>query len=166
MNVEKTRVTRIPRQPFPVQTMIHQQQVQNVEHFNCLGSTITNDAGCTREIKSRIANAKAALNNKKTLIANKLDSNLRKKLVKSYIWSRALQGAETWAFWETDKKYLENFEMWWRRGMEKIITQSHGGEEYPAYNKHTEGCGNWIGHIFCWNCLLKYVTEGKKHAYK
>jgi len=117
---KKTRVTRIPRQPFPVQTMIHQLQVQNVEHFNCLGS-ITNDARCTREIKSRIANAKAALNNKKTLYHQQIGLKF-KKLIKSYIWSRALQGAETWAFWETDKKYLENFEMWWRRGMEKIIT--------------------------------------------
>ena len=113
---------RIPKQPFPVQTMIHKKQLENVEYFNCLGSMITNDARCTREIKSTIVNAKAALNNKKTLFTSKLDSNLRKKLVKCYIWSRALQGAETWEFWEADQKYLENFEMWWRRGMEKIMT--------------------------------------------
>jgi predicted AlkP superfamily pyrophosphatase or phosphodiesterase len=121
---------------------------------------ITNDARCTRGIKSRIANAKAALN-KKTLFTSKLDSNLRKKLVKCYIWSRAVQGAETWAFWETDQKYRENFEMWLRRGLEKIITQSHGGDEYPTYNKKMEGYGNCIGHILSWKCLLKYVTEGK-----
>jgi hypothetical protein len=112
----------IPKKPFPVQTMIHRKQLQNAEHFNCLGSMITNDARCTREIKSRIANAKAALNNKNTLFTSKLDPNLRKKLVKCYIWIRALQGAETWAFWEADQKYLENFEMWWRRRMEKITT--------------------------------------------
>jgi hypothetical protein len=46
---------------------------------------ITNDARCTCEIKSRIAMAKAALNEKKTLITGKLDSNLRKKLVRCYI---------------------------------------------------------------------------------
>jgi hypothetical protein len=38
--------------------------------------------------------AKAAFN-KKTLFISKLDLNLRKKLVKSYIWSTALYGAET-----------------------------------------------------------------------
>jgi hypothetical protein len=129
MSVEKTQVLRIPRQPFPVQTMIHQNQLENVKYFNCFGSMITNDARCTREIKSRIANAKSALNNKKTLFTGKLESDLRKKLVKCYIWNRALQSAETWAFWEADQKYLENFEIWWRRGMEKIITKSHGGEE-------------------------------------
>jgi len=125
---------------------------------------ITNDARCTREIKSRIANAKAALNNKKTLFTNKMDSNLRKKLIKCYIWSRALQGAETWVFWEANMKNLQNLEMRWWRGMEKIITQSHGGEECPAYNKNMEKCGNWIGHILRWNCLLKYVTEGNTQA--
>jgi hypothetical protein len=41
--------------------------VENVEYFNYLGSMITNDARCTREIKSRIAMAKSALNKKKTL---------------------------------------------------------------------------------------------------
>jgi hypothetical protein len=49
---------------------------------------ITNDARCTREIKSRIAMAKAAFN-KKTLFTSRLDLNLRKKLVKCYIWSIA-----------------------------------------------------------------------------
>jgi hypothetical protein len=48
---------------------------------------ITNDATCTREIKSRIAMAKAAFNKKKILFTSKEDLNLRKKLVKCYIWS-------------------------------------------------------------------------------
>ena len=40
--------------------------------------------------KSRIARAKAEFNKKKTLFTSKLDLNLRKKLVKCYIWSMAL----------------------------------------------------------------------------
>jgi hypothetical protein len=43
---------------------------------------ITNDARCTREIKSRVAMEKAAFNKKKTLFTSKLDLNLRKKLIK------------------------------------------------------------------------------------
>jgi hypothetical protein len=37
--------------------------------------------------------ATAAFNKKKTLFTTKLDLNLRKKLVKCYIWSTALYGA-------------------------------------------------------------------------
>jgi hypothetical protein len=52
------------------------------------------DARCTSEIKSRIVMAKAAFNKKNPLLTSKLDLNLRKKLVKCYIWSIALYGAE------------------------------------------------------------------------
>jgi hypothetical protein len=62
----------------------------------------------------------AAFNKKKTPFTSKLDLNLRKKLVKCYIWSIALYGAETWTLWKVGQKYLGSFEMWsWRR-MEKI----------------------------------------------
>jgi len=87
--VEKTKVMRISRQPSPVTIMIDQKQLENVECFKYLGSMLTNDGRCTCEIKSRIAMAKAAFN-KKTLFTSKLDLNLRKKLIKCYIWSMAL----------------------------------------------------------------------------
>jgi hypothetical protein len=83
---------RISRQPSPVIIMIGQKQLENVEYFKYLSIILTNCGRCTHEIKSRISMAKAAFNKKKT---SKLDLNLRKKLVKCYIWSMALYGAET-----------------------------------------------------------------------
>jgi hypothetical protein len=56
--------------------------------------------------------AKAALSKKKkTLFTSKLDLNLREKLIKCYIWSMVLYGAETWTLRAADQKYLEGFEM-------------------------------------------------------
>ena len=49
--------------------------------------------------------AKAAFSKKKTLFTSKLDLNLRKKLIKCYIWSMALYGAETWTLRAADQKY-------------------------------------------------------------
>jgi hypothetical protein len=80
--LEKTETVRISRQPTPLQIKIDKNPVENVKEFNYLGSMITNDARCTREIKARIAMAKAAFNKKRTLFTGKLDSELRKKLVK------------------------------------------------------------------------------------
>jgi hypothetical protein len=74
-----------------------------VEYLNYLGSMITNDARYTREIKSRIAKAKAAFNKKNNFFTSKLDLNLRKKLVKCYIWSIAFYGAEKWTLREVDQ---------------------------------------------------------------
>jgi hypothetical protein len=55
---------------------------------------IINDVRCTCKIKSWIAMAKAAFHKKNNLFKSKLDLNLRKKLVKCYIWSIALHGVE------------------------------------------------------------------------
>ena len=109
---------RISRQRSQVTIIIDQKQLENVECFEYLGSILTNDGRCTNmcEIKSRIAMAKAAFNKRKIPFTSKLDLNLRKKLVKCYIWSMALCGAETWTLRAADQKYLESFEMWcWRR---------------------------------------------------
>ena len=95
MNVEKTKVMRISRRPSPVTISLDQKQLENVKCFKYLGSMLTDDGRCTCEIKSRIAVAKAAFNKKKNLFTSKLNLNLR-KLVKCYVWSMALYGAETW----------------------------------------------------------------------
>ena len=59
------------------------------------------------------------------LSTSTLDLELRKKLVKSYIWSIALYGAETWTLRAVDQKHLETFEMWCWRRMEKISWADH-----------------------------------------
>jgi len=105
--------------------MIDQKQMENVECFKYLGSILTNEGRCTYEIKSRISMAKSAFNKKKTLFTRKLDLNLRKKLVKCYIWSMALYGAETWTLRASDEKHLESFEIWCWRRMEKISWTGH-----------------------------------------
>ena len=45
---------------------------------------------------------------------------LKKKLVEFYIWSIALFSDETVTLRKIDQKYVESFEMWCWRRMEKI----------------------------------------------
>jgi hypothetical protein len=71
-------VSRISRQPFPIQIIVDQNEPENVEYFNDFGRMITKDARCAREIKSRIAMTKSAEEN---FFTRKLDLNLRKKVV-------------------------------------------------------------------------------------
>jgi len=114
--------------------------------------------------------AKAAFNKKRTLFTSTLELELRKKLVKCYIWSMALYGAETWTLRSVDQKHLESFEMpCWRR-MEKISWTDHvRNEEVLLTVKEQRNIlheipkrkGNWIGHILRRNCLPQRVIEGK-----
>jgi hypothetical protein len=77
----ENKIMRISRQPFPVKLMIAQKQLENVESFKYLGSMLTNDGRCKREINSRSGVAKAAFNKKRALFTSKIDLELRKKLV-------------------------------------------------------------------------------------
>jgi hypothetical protein len=56
----------------------------------------------------------------KALSTSKLDLNLRKKLVKFYTRSIAFYGAETWTLQKIDENYLESFETWSCRRLQKI----------------------------------------------
>ena len=105
--------------------MIDQKQLENVESFKYLGSILRNDGRCTCEIKCRIAVAKAAFNKKKTLFTSTLDLDLRKKLVKCYVWSIGLYGAETWTLRAMDQKHLESLQCGagggWKRSVGLIM---------------------------------------------
>jgi len=150
--------------------MIDQKQLNNVESFKCLGSILTNDGICTCEIKCRTVMAKAAFNTKRALFTGTLDLELRKKLVKCYIWSIALYGVETGTLWAVDQKQLGRFEMWCWRRMEKISsTDRVRNEEVLLTVKEQRNIlqeirkrkANWIGQILRRNCLLQRVIEGK-----
>jgi hypothetical protein len=116
------------------------------------------------EIKSRIAIAKAAFKTKrKILFTSKLGLNLMKKVLKWYICSKAVCGAETWTLRKVDQKYLESFEIWyWRRKETISWTDRVSNEEVLQRAKEERNIlltikrrkVNWIGHTLCRNCLL------------
>ena len=60
----------------------------------------------------RIAITEETFNRKISLLTRKLNTELKKKLVRSYVCSIALYGSETWTLMKFDWKYLESFEMW------------------------------------------------------
>ena len=144
--------------------------------FKYLGRILTNCGRRNCEIKCSIAMAKAAFNKNRALFTSTLDLELRKKLVKCYIWSIALYGAETWTLRTVDQKHLESFDMWCWRRMEHISWTDHVRNEEvffrvkeQSYILHeiSKRKANWIGHILRRNCLLQRVIEGKiKGGYK
>jgi hypothetical protein len=96
--------------------------------------------------------AKAAFN-EEALFTSKLDCNLRKKPVECYIWGTTFVWCWNWTPWKVYQKYLESFEMWCWRRMEKInwtdrvrneeVLQSVSGAVHSTYNKNKEGSLDW-----------------------
>jgi hypothetical protein len=103
----------------------------------------------------------AAFNKKRVLFTSKMDLELKKKLVKCYIWSMPLYCAETWTF-RAVHKHLGSFEIWCWRRMKKIIWTEHVRNDYVLLRVKEQNIlheiskrkANWIGHIMCRNCLL------------
>jgi hypothetical protein len=79
-----------------------------------------------------------------------------------------LYGVETWTLRKVDQKYLESFEMYWRR-MEKIRWTDYVKNKVLHRVKKERNIlhtikgrkANWMGHIFNGKCLLKHITDGK-----
>jgi hypothetical protein len=106
----------------------------------------------------------------RALFTSTLDLELRKKLVKCYIWSIAIYGVENWTLRAVEQKQLESFEMWCRRRTEKIIWNDHvrNKEVLLRVKEHRnilheirKRKANSIGHILRRNRLLQRITEGK-----
>jgi len=78
----------------------------------------------------------------------------------------ALYGAGTWTLRAAEQKYLESYEMWCWRRMDKIIWTDHMrnegvllrvNEQRNILHEIRKRKANWIGHILRRNCLLKQV---------
>jgi len=108
--------------------------------------------------------ANVAFNKTRAPFTSILDLGLRNNLVKCYVWSIALYGAETWTLRAVDQKHLESFETWYWRRMGKISWTDHvRNEEVFLRVKEQRNIlheigkrkANWIGHILRRNCLLQ-----------
>ena len=86
-----------------------------MEYSNYFGSIIINDVWRTREIKRRIAMAKAAINNNKAIFTNKLNLNLRKKLVK--LLHLELSVARYWNWDSSESRSEIPGKLWHTRGV-------------------------------------------------
>ena len=81
-----------------------------------------------------------------------------------------LYGSETWTLRAADQKYLESFEMWCWRRMEKISWTNNVrneevllrvNEQRNTLHEIRKQKANWIDHILQRNCLLKQVIVGR-----
>ena len=64
--------------------------------------------------------ANEAFNMKRSIFCGPLGKELRKRLVKCFVWSVVLYGAETLTLRRNEQKRLGAFEMWIRRTMEHV----------------------------------------------
>src|SRR3984885_14147392 len=171
INNKKTKVMRIGKgEQKIVKITIEGEELEQVKEFPYLGSTITEDARCHREIQRRIVIGKDAFEKRKELLRGKINKELKKRMVKTLVWSVMLYGSETWTMRKEDIKRIEAFEMWiWRR-MERISWMEHitnkevlrrVGEKRALIRTIRERQRRWIGHTLRGDSILRTILEEK-----
>jgi hypothetical protein len=100
-----------------------------------------------------------------TVFLQKSGLQFRVEIVKCYIWSTALYGAETWILRNVYQKYVESFEMWWWTRKENIIWMYRVHNAVLRRVKEEMNIPHAIkwrtGHILSSNCCIKHVIEGQ-----
>ena len=76
---------------------VKDESVEQVDSFKYLKCNISSNMNCCQEVKQRIAMAKDTFNRKRSIFCGPLEKELQKRLVKYFVWSVSLYGAETWA---------------------------------------------------------------------
>ncbi|CAI6343800.1 unnamed protein product [Macrosiphum euphorbiae] len=171
LNKKKTKIMVCSKtNPVRLNINIGNEQIKQVQQFTYLGSNITEDGRSKTNIICRIAQAKRAFQDKSHILTtNSVSLEIRKKFLKSYIWSVALFGSETWTINSTEKNRLEAFEMWCYRKMLKIpwtekVTNKEVldkiKEQRQIWKSIQSRRGKMIGHILRHESLLKKIIEG------
>lgn len=128
INTKKTKLMIISREEIiEEEILIRGEKIERVPKFKYLGCFIDENTNHETEIKKcRIEQARAAfMKMSKILCARNVNLSLRTRLLKSYIFSILLYGAEAWTVSKYSMKRLEAFEMWTYRKMHKISYTEH-----------------------------------------
>ena len=107
----------IDRQNNNQPNVTHIAGCEVVPKFVYLGAVLSNDGGCSDEIRRRIQLAKSAMSRLTRIWKDRqISNNTKMRLVQSQIFSIFLYGAETWTMLQRDQDRVRAFEMWcWRR---------------------------------------------------
>ena len=114
INTGKTEILVVSKKAETPRCNIHinNKQLKQVDKFCYLGSTIKSDGRCDGEIKKRIAEAKNAFNKMRNFLTNKnISLQIRKRGVKTFVWSVMTYGAEAWTIsntiWKNGLRHLK-----------------------------------------------------------
>ena len=93
------------------------ETVETGSDFNFLGSKITADGDCSREIKRPLLLGRKVMTNLDSIFKSRditLPTNVR--LVKAMVFPVVMYGCESWTVKKAERQSIDAFELWcWRR---------------------------------------------------
>lgn len=109
---------------------IGDNQIKQVTHFNYLGSLITSDGRCEKEIRKRIALAKSIFWDMKNILCDlNMSMTTKLRVLDCYVLPVLTYGSEGWTMTKVLEDKLNAVEMWFLRRMLRIPWVSHTSNE-------------------------------------
>jgi len=174
MNTKKTKTMVFSKkQETPqISIKIDDKIIEQVDSFQYLGSTVTQDGRCEREIKRRIALAKNKFSNMTWLLTcHDLSLKTKIRLAKCYVWSILLYGCETWTLTSTLEKKVRSFEMWTYRRIARVswkekktnqqVLEKLGIQSTEIMTSIRKRIVKFYGHVRRHDTIQKVIVEGK-----
>lgn len=110
INIDKTKIMATDGSNCNIQ--ISGKLLEQVDTFPYLGSLITADTECTKEIRSRLAKGHSTASRLKKIWQNHgVSTSTKIRLLKALVWPVALYGCESWTLKKTDEDRVNAFEM-------------------------------------------------------
>ena len=156
MNTGKTKFIKIGNFEESGTIQVGGGSIENVDEFCYLGSVISRDGSCDKDIKTRLGKASSTFGRLTSIWKNKrLNLQVKLRLYQSLVLSTLQYGSETWSMTVANKKKLEAaHHKWMRRILGITWKQMVTNEEV----RRRTGMGNleetlrknrlrWFGHV-------------------
>ena len=92
-------------------------KVETVTDFIFLGSKITVDGDCSREIKRRLLLGRKAMTNPDIILKSRdITLPTKVRIVKAMVFPVVMYGCQSWTIKKAESRRIDAFELWcWRR---------------------------------------------------
>ena len=138
LNIQKTKIMA----SGPITSwQIDRETMETVTDFIFLGSKITADGDCSREIKRHLLLGRKAMTNLDSTLQSR-DTTLPTtvRLVKAMVFPVVMYGCDSWTIKKTEHRRIDALELWcWRRLLRVPWT-----ERSPRTLFHPKGYQSWI----------------------
>ena len=96
-------------------------KIEKVHNFNYLGSVVTSNGRCKKEIRRQISLTKDAFKKTKPILCDrKLTMPIKNRVLQTFVWPMILYGSESWTLNAETRKNIEAAEMSFYSRMLKI----------------------------------------------
>ena len=150
------------------------QELEEVDNFKYLGSTLTKDGSSTKEVKTRLSLAGSAMTRLNTIWKSKsISFPVKLKLYKSLVVAILLYGCESWTLTADLEKRIQAFEHKCFRKLLRISYTEHKTNEFvrqevikyagrhePLLATVRQRKLAWYGHVSRHGSLSKTILQG------